>query len=463
MLYPRLQLAKELLRDDGVIFCSIDDRNQAYVKCLFDEVFEEGNFVCNFVWHSKNKPSGNTSLEQGIDTRTEYILCYTKEMLDVNRYENTKEELTRKGYILKDEYFNERGHYKLTPLMHSCSASSFQYLESLDYEIQAPDGAIFKNHQNVKNPKSYRYTWSKKLFDFGVQNGFIEFTKTSEGEWVANRKMYENCAVDNKKLEIVYRKSGNAYHNLITEKLIENLFSDSGANEVRSIMNKKIFANPKPVNLIKHLLKIATTAPEAEEDSESKTTNASETIQNTESSNDGLNGDSSQAREHTHSEMTESEARQSLFSTQETSQEEEIVLDFFAGSGTTAHALMELNREDGGNRRCILVTNNEITELNPNGIAIDVTSKRLKRIMSGECYDGNKDFKWREKNEPYGGKLEVYEIQEIADTDVSVFEKIDESCYGLKFTNTPRGVQDKIEWVCRNFETTCYKLDGEED
>lgn len=239
--------------------------------------------------------------------------------------------------------------------------------------------------------------------------------------------------------------------------------SGRGTIELKQIFNAKVFNNPKNTILLKHLLKIATTTPEAEEDSESKTTNASEAIQNTESSNDGLNGDSSQAREHTHNEMTESEARQSLFSTQETSQEEEIVLDFFAGSGTTAHALMELNREDGGNRRCILVTNNEITELNPNGIAIDVTSKRLKRIMSGECYDGNKDFKWREKNEPYGGKLEVYEIQEIADTDVSVFEKIDESCYGLKFTNTPRGVQDKIEWVCRNFETTCYKLDGEED
>lgn len=261
MLYPRLSLAKMLLQDDGVIFCSIDDRNQAYVKGLFDEVFGEGNFVANFIWHSKNKPSGNTQLEQNIDTRTEYILCYQKNILNVNRYENTEKELREKGYILKDEYFETRGHYKLTPLMHSCSASSFQYLESLDYEIQAPDGTMFKNHQNVKKPKSYRYTWSKNLFDFGFANGFIEFTKTSEGEWVANRKMYEFCAIDNKRLEIVYRKSGVAYHNLITEKLIENLYSDSGANEVRNILNEKIFANPKPVNLIKHLLKISTTNP----------------------------------------------------------------------------------------------------------------------------------------------------------------------------------------------------------
>ena len=261
MLYPRLSLARQLLKDDGVIFCSIDDRNQAYVKGLFDEVFGEGNFVCNFIWHSKNKPSGNTQIEQNLDTRTEYILCYTKAVLSVNRYENTQEELKEKGYILKDEYFETRGHYKLTPLMRSCSASSFKYLESLDYEIQAPDGTMFKNHQNVKKPKSYCYTWGKDLFDFGFANGFIEFTKTNDGEWVANRKMYEFCAIDSKRLEIVYRKSGVAYHNLITEKLIEKLYSDSAANEIRNILNAKVFDYPKPVNLIKHLLKISTTSP----------------------------------------------------------------------------------------------------------------------------------------------------------------------------------------------------------
>nr|WP_258456908.1 DNA methyltransferase [Helicobacter sp. 10-6591] len=140
---------------------------------------------------------------------------------------------------------------------------------------------------------------------------------------------------------------------------------------------------------------------------------------------------------------------------------QEIILDFFAGSGTTAHAVMELNREDGGNRKAILVTNNEKTELNPNGIAYDVTTKRLKRIMSGECYDGDKGFKWLEKNTPYGDGLEVLDIEESpSDMDTSIFDKIDERLYGLDFTDSK---QEKIKWVCENFESTCKSLESKQD
>ncbi len=74
MLYPRLMLAKQLLRDDGVIFCSIDDRNQAYVKCLFDEVFGERNFISNIVW--SNKEGGGGSDSKHFRNKHEYILCF---------------------------------------------------------------------------------------------------------------------------------------------------------------------------------------------------------------------------------------------------------------------------------------------------------------------------------------------------------------------------------------------------
>ena len=132
-----------------------------------------------------------------------------------------------------------------------------------------------------------------------------------------------------------------------------------------------------------------------------------------------------------------------------------IVLDFFAGSGTTGQAVLELNREDGGNRQFILCTNNEKTEVNPNGIAIDVTSKRLKRVMTGTCYDGTNNFKWLEKNEPLGGSLDVLTIEPIANfadgIGKSPFDVIDETLYGqVKFTHT----MDKIEWVCEHFEHT---------
>ena len=136
-----------------------------------------------------------------------------------------------------------------------------------------------------------------------------------------------------------------------------------------------------------------------------------------------------------------------------------IVLDFFAGSGTTGQSTLELNKIDGS-REFILVTNNEITGKTPNGIAYDVTTKRLKRVMTGECYDGTKDFKWLENNAPLGDNLDVYEIAEVANFESTEgktpFDVIDETLYGVEKFAT---VQEKVEWVCDNFEITQKKLE----
>ena len=107
-----------------------------------------------------------------------------------------------------------------------------------------------------------------------------------------------------------------------------------------------------------------------------------------------------------------------------------IILDFFAGSGTTGQAVLELNKQDGGKRQFILATANEITDTTPNGIVNDVTSKRLKRVMTGECYDGTKDFKWNEKNKPLGDNLAVYDIATVAPYSDEPFTQIDETLYG---------------------------------
>ena len=136
-----------------------------------------------------------------------------------------------------------------------------------------------------------------------------------------------------------------------------------------------------------------------------------------------------------------------------------LILDFFAGSGTTGHAVLDLNKSDGGNRTFILCQINEKTEENPNGIAYDVTSKRLKRIMTGECYDGTKDFPWLKDNQPYGGNLDVYEIESVANFEntpgKSPFDVIDETLYGKEKFKT---VKEKIDWVCSNFEKTQKEL-----
>ena len=114
-----------------------------------------------------------------------------------------------------------------------------------------------------------------------------------------------------------------------------------------------------------------------------------------------------------------------------------------------------MNNDDLGHRRFILCTNNEITSTTPNGIALDVTTKRLKRTMTGECYDGSKDFKWLEKHNPLGGSLDVYDIAAVSNSEKvagkTAFDVIDETLYGKeKFTT----FKEKIEWVCENFDGT---------
>lgn len=328
MMYPRLQLLQQLLAENGVIFISIDDNEVFNLKLICDEIFWSSNFVCNFIWHNKVKPSGNTSLNQKIDIKTEYILCYQKLNFQPNIYENSREELDKKGYELKDEYFEKRGFYKLIPLMHVCSASSFKYQKSLDYEIEAPDRTLFNIHLNLEKEKSYCYTWSKTLFEFGKKNGFIEIKKNKNGFWCAYKKMYENCKIDNKKLEIIYKKSGFAYDNLIS-----GIYSDNGANELRKIFDgEKVFTFPKPSELIKHLLQIST-------------------------------------------------------------RKDSIILDSFIGSGTTAHAVLELNQQDGGNRKFIGIEMLDYAE--------NITATRIKKVINGY------------NNKPgTGGSFDYYEIGE---------------------------------------------------
>ncbi|XAK46843.1 hypothetical protein AAID91_01180 [Campylobacter coli] len=118
--------------------------------------------------------------------------------------------------------------------------------------------------------------------------------------------------------------------------------------------------------------------------------------------------------------------------------------------------MQEVAQEDGGKRQFILVTNNEITDINPNGIAYDVTSKRLKRIMTGSCYDGTNDFKWLKDNKPYQNNLEVYELDSIASNNQEIFSVIDEKLYGEDFK---QDIQAKIKWICENFEITCKDLE----
>ncbi|EAK0952048.1 site-specific DNA-methyltransferase [Campylobacter lari] len=384
MLYPRLILARQLLKDDGVIFCSIDDRNQAYVKCLFDEVFGEGNFL--YMLSVVNNLNGNDNSSGMIETQ-EHCLFYAKnkDYFEVGVLPLDDEDSS-------DWQIDDLGYWKLGGSLKATGIDAPREARpNLFFPIwinkQTLEISLEEQNNNwhklipLTDGKEVRWCWSKDKF-------------IKDKDEVIVKKVGESYSL--------YKKQRPQLGDLPSKRAKTTFYSPKYANansnkELKEIFKEKKFDYPKASFFIKDLISIANT------------------------------------------------------------NQNDIILDFFAGSGTTGHAVLELNKQDGGNRQFILVTNNEITDLNPNGIALDVTSKRLKRIMSGECYDESKDFKWLEKNTPYGDSLEVSEIENIASSDHSVFEKIDEKLYGKDFEN----IHDKIEWICKEFELTCRKIEGE--
>ena len=365
MLYPRLLMAKRLLTPEGVIFCSIDDKNQAYVKCLFDEVFGEENFVANFVW-KKKQGGGNDS--KFVIVEHEYILCYAKISDCTILGLDTEYQLDDNLYPFNDD----KGDYGLITL----DKTSIQFSPSLVYEIVDKQGN--KYWPRIVKGKQSCWRWGKQK----VKEHFDDLV-------FKKGKVYTKY----------YRPTGITPKSLLIDSIYGR--TESGNDDISSVFTDERFKYPKPIALIRHFMSIGS--------------------QNKNS----------------------------------------IILDFFAGSGTTGQAVMELNKEDGGNRTFILCTNNEITDKTPNGIAYDVTAKRLKRVMSGECYDGTNNFPWLEDHEPYRDNLNVYEIETVSKTEYRVgetaFDKIDETCYGLpKFEK----LTDKIEWVCKNFENAT-KMEGD--
>lgn len=401
MLYPRLVLAKELLnKDSGVILCSIDDRNQAYVKCLFDEIFGERGFLFNVPRITKKGGKSTVTIAKNND----YILGYT--LSDDLIFE--QEEMDLDKYSYEDKYVEQRGKYCLSQTL---DYDTLGYVNSLDFPITI-DGITYypgsvteeeyKKRKNENPIDGFRWRWSKDLVEFGLKNDFLCVNKNTGRIY---SKTYEKAKIKkvNGEYMILEKKPTKAYTTL---SYIDNQYSnDNGKKELDTIFNNSsaVFKNPKPTILISTLIKMVCNKNDA------------------------------------------------------------IILDFFAGSGTTGQSVLELNKEDSGNRRFILCTNNEINESNPKGIAYDVTSKRLKRVMTGECYDKSKDFKLANNGfEAYGDSLDVYEIETVANFErtpgKTAFDVIDETNYDIaKFSK----IKDKIEWICSNFEITEKEIESD--
>ena len=378
MLYPRFILARQLLRDNGVIFCSIDDKNHAYVKGLFDEVFGESNYV-GTAPRKTGAGAAATRGEAELRDMKDYLLIY-KQKDTVFR----KKIMGQKEFPLSDSL----GDYRLGQFQASGSDATEKARPNLYYPIY-----LLNNGELTINADS------KNIVKTLLPNRINE----ENGRWMWTKEKFEK---DNKQYILynndkLYRKiyyNENDDHTIYqVEKLwLEGFSNSSGTKELNDILGKKgLFKNPKPVELVKWCI--------------------------------------------------------NLLPFNDTK-----ILDFFAGSGTTGQAVLELNKQDGGKRQFILANANEITDTTPNGIVNDVTSKRLKRVMTGECYDGTKNFKWNEKNKPLGDNLDVYDIASVAPYSDEPFTQIDETLYGKE----KLGVNEKIKWVCENFEGTQKTLEG---
>ncbi len=368
MLYPRLILAKELLTDEGTIFCSIDDRNHAYVKCLFDEVFEESNFEGQIHWRRRhNQPNDKTKL---LGIVAEHILVYSKNKQAHKSFGIGKVDLT--GDFSNPDN-DPRGPWASKPWKTGTNQTGTRY------SITTPSGAVYDEE----------WMGDSETYNALLSDGRIYFPKNGKGS--PRKKYYQSERAEEGQCASNWWNSDEFGCN------------QDATDEEKSIFNNDVpFKNPKPLKLIKALINLGSIKRDA------------------------------------------------------------VVLDFFAGSGTTGHAVMELNRMDGeeGKRTFILCTNNEVTTLNPNGIAVDVTTKRLKRVMTGTCYDGTDSFAWLDENEPYNDNLDVYDIATVSNFEnipgKTAFDVIDETLYGVKKFET---LKEKVDWICKNFEITQRRLE----
>jgi adenine-specific DNA-methyltransferase len=320
----RLNLAKELMSEDGVIFISIDDNEMAQLKLLCDEVFGENNFVSNLIWVNNLK---GRQIDKHLANVNEYILCYAKkiEHLKFNKFKELNDDVLSK-YSLEDEYskyakgvvlYNTNSKFNIetrknlvysiyfNPENGSCICKDEKYLENEKW-VLPEENLLGQPYIKIippirsTNGKRGCWRWSKEKFEKEYQKDII-IEKDAKGNYMAYTK--DRLSDDGAKLM--------KYKNLIT-----NISSTTGTTELTNIFGDKIFDYPKPKELLKRIINLSST-------------------------------------------------------------QNSIILDFFAGSGTTGHAVLELNKEDGGNRQFILCTNNE------NNICEEVTYERLNKVING--------------------------------------------------------------------------------
>lgn len=248
-MLPRLQKAKEMLADDGVIFISIDDNEQANLKLLCDEVYGPENFIGSIPRITKK--SGKSS--EAINNNHDYVLVYSR--TDSPLFYPLKHNDA--GFKNKDEFFEERGYYKLNQTL---DYDSLQYSDSLDYPIEL-DGETFYpggSKEDFDERKSgnhdradWAWRWSRKKFDFGLANGFIVVKKSKNGSRIYTKTYQKAFIEDNEEGDGYFIDYGERTTGLSTLEFTDNIYSnDNATKDVAKTLGKKIFDHTKPIALI---------------------------------------------------------------------------------------------------------------------------------------------------------------------------------------------------------------------
>ena len=307
MMLPRLHLAKTLLREDGVIFISIDDNEQAQLKLLCDEVFGAENFVGEVIWERAYSP---VNLKKHFSESHDYLICYSKNKGLTICHGLKRHDEANSRYSNPDN--DIRGVWKSSDL------SVGPAIENNIYEITTPSG------RKVLPPSGYSWRLNKERFKEFLNDNRIWFGETGNNVPSIKRFLSEVKSTVTPMTIWKYQDVGH---------------SQSASQELKKLFDEKAFFDyPKPVNFIQRMLELYSNA-------------------------------------------------------------DSIVMDFFSGSGSTAHAMMQLNAEDGGNRRYICVQlpeeTDEKSEARKAGFdtIAEIAKERIRRAgrqISDGLQDGSK-------------------------------------------------------------------------
>ncbi len=288
MMWPRLQLLKQMLSDDGVIFVSIDDNEQHQLRMLMDEIWGAENFVANIVWKKKNGPQNDARY---FSDNHDFVLCYAKNKTDDTRWQRNLLPRTKK----QDARYKFNDHDGKGPWTTG-DLSVKTYSPAYDYPVVNPSTG-----QVHSPPQGRCWITGPDTMSVWLSENRIYFGKNGNGRPILKRYLKD---VKQGIVPLTVWDNSDVGSTTDARKTVLQIFHDSD----------NPFDNPKPVGIIDRILRIST-------------------------------GPS------------------------------DIILDSFAGSGTTAHAVLALNKEDGGNRKFILVEMEDYAD--------SITAERVRRVIRG--------------------------------------------------------------------------------